>query len=80
MENNKTIKFLEVYEFDALTNEETYRKHTEEEITIINKTIEEAQMIQEEQEAKIVLRQSGINKLSALGLTEDEISALLGIV
>jgi hypothetical protein len=32
-----------------------------------------------EQEAKIQIKQSAVSKLTALGLTEDEVKALLGV-
>jgi hypothetical protein len=38
----------------------------------------EAEARQAEQDAKVAFRLSAIEKLSALGLTEDEVGALLG--
>jgi DNA-directed RNA polymerase specialized sigma24 family protein len=68
-----------VVEFDAGTGETSTREMTEEELLFSAKLQEEHVLVQQNLEQVKLDRQSAINKLSALGLTEEEISALLGI-
>lgn len=58
------------------TGEEIWRDYTPEEIAIVEKLEAEAQERLKEIAAKEATRKSALAKLSALGLTEDEIAAL----
>jgi DNA-binding NarL/FixJ family response regulator len=61
---------------DAATGEVTERPLTAEEIAEHQTMQAEAEARQAEQEAKIAARESALQKLAALGLTEEEIAAL----
>lgn len=53
------------------------RKATEAEIAQITKDQEQASLLEAEQQAKEAARQSAMDKLAKLGLTDEEISALV---
>jgi hypothetical protein len=63
---------------DAITGESYERPLTAEEIADREIMQLEAEARQGEQDAKVASRLSAIEKLAALGLTEDEVGALLG--
>lgn len=63
---------------DAITGESYERLLTAEEISDREVMQLEAEARQAEQDAKAASRLSAIEKLSALGLTEDEVGALIG--
>jgi DNA-binding NarL/FixJ family response regulator len=67
---------LTALEFDVLTGKTTIRPLTPEEITERQELQAEQETLQAEQDAKIAARQSALQKLAALGLTEEEIAAL----
>ena len=71
--SNPTIKIV-----DAQTGKEIEREMTEEESSdyLAHQAALEAQIAQDE--ARAVARQSALEKLAALGLTEAEIQALAG--
>jgi DNA-binding NarL/FixJ family response regulator len=69
---------LQTIHHDASTGETIIRPLTDEEIAAHKLIAAEAEMQRGEQEAKAADRESAIAKLSLLGLTENEISALLG--
>jgi hypothetical protein len=62
--------------FDGLTNTETIRDLTVEEIEEINQAKEAFEARQSAVEIKQAARESALAKLAALGLTEEEIAAL----
>jgi hypothetical protein len=63
---------------DAITGESYERLLTAEELADREVMQAEAVARQAEQDAKAAARVSALEKLSALGLTEDEVGALLG--
>ena len=63
---------------DAITGESYERPLTAEEIADREVMQAEAEARQAEQDAKAAARVSALEKLSALGLSEDEVGALLG--
>lgn len=63
---------------DVITGESYERPLTAEEIADREVMQAEAEARQAEQDAKAAARVSALEKLSALGLTEDEVGALLG--
>jgi hypothetical protein len=63
---------------DAITGESYERLLTSEEIADREIMQLEAEARQVEQDAKVASRLSAIEKLAALGLTEDEVGALIG--
>jgi hypothetical protein len=63
---------------DAITGESYERPLTAEEIADREIMQAEAEARQAEQDAKVASRLSAIEKLAALGLTEDEVGALIG--
>lgn len=63
---------------DAITGESYERPLTAEEIADREVMQAESEARQAEQDAKAAARVSALEKLSALGLTEDEVGALLG--
>jgi hypothetical protein len=63
---------------DAITGESYERPLTAEEIADREIMQLEAEARQAEQDAKVASRLSAIEKLAALGLTEDEVGALIG--
>jgi len=54
------------------------RPYTAEEIAEVNKAIADAETFKAEQDAKAAAKESALTKLQALGLTEEEIKALIG--
>ena len=74
----------DVTEYNHETGETTFREYTKEELKIRKKDSESEKpfLAQDEQsiaENIINLRNSAINKLKTLGLTEDEAKAIVGI-
>lgn len=71
-----------IVQIDCSTGEEIVRDMTEEEISLLNEISEynEQQRIAQEAEeaAKLAAKESAVSKLSSLGLTEEEIQALVG--
>ena len=73
----------DVVEFNVLTGERVERDFTPEELKQREKdaaehaTAEAARIAEEE--AKISAKGSALKKLAALGLTEDEVSAIVGV-
>ena len=63
---------------DAITGESYERPLTAEEIADSEVMQAESEARQAEQDAKAAARVSALEKLSALGFTEDEVGALLG--
>jgi len=63
-------------EFDGLSGVETIRELTPQELQEREQLATQAQIAQEELEAKLAARQSALAKLTALGLTEAEIASL----
>jgi hypothetical protein len=68
-----------VTELDTVTGKVTTREMTEDELVFQDKLQEEHKLIKEQQEQVEVDKMSAVNKLAALGLTEAEVSALLGL-
>jgi hypothetical protein len=72
----------DIIEIDAITGERIERSFTPEEIAQRELDIAEynaAQLAREQEEAnKLAAKQSALAKLTALGLTEEEVLALLG--
>jgi hypothetical protein len=66
-------------ELNLETGETIVREMTEEELLFSAKLQEENALVQENIEQVKLDRQSAINKLAALGLTEAEVSAVLGL-
>jgi hypothetical protein len=66
----------EVIEYNHLTGETIERSLTEQEQADFEATLLVTQQYQAEQDAKIAARQNALNKLAALGLTQEEIEAL----
>jgi hypothetical protein len=66
-------------ELNLETGETIIREMTQEELLFTANLQEEHVLVQQNIEQVKLDRQSAINKLSALGLTEEEIFALLGI-
>lgn len=62
--------------YNAQTGEETWRDYTPEEVAEVEKAQAEAQARIAEAQAREAKRQSALNKLIDLGLTEEEIAAL----
>jgi hypothetical protein len=77
----ETTEVPKVVEIDCSTGIETVRDMTEEEIAIQEEMLVEFETRQAEEaaeaEAKAEAKASAISKLEALGLTEDEINALV---
>jgi len=63
---------------DASTGEVIERPLTEEELVHYNLALQDSAKIQEEVQKKLNDFQSAKEKLAKLGLTEDEISAIVG--
>ena len=61
---------------DAVTGEKIIRPLTTQELAELQELQAEQETLQAEQDAKIAARQSALQKLAALGLTEEEIAAL----
>ena len=75
-----TTTNLTAIEVDALTNEQTLRNLTQQELAEIAIEKSKPQLSKEQVEAEIasrqLARQAALTKLAALGLTEAEIAAL----
>ena len=61
-----------------LNGEVIERPYTAEEIAEVNKAIADVETFKAEQDAKAAAKESALTKLQALGLTEEEIKALIG--
>lgn len=69
----------DVVEFNVNTGEVTEREYTEEEINY-KAYLESQLIIPEYTEVEVdPIRQSALNKLQSLGLTEDEAKAIVGL-
>jgi hypothetical protein len=72
----------DILEINAVTGERIERDFTQEELEQRQKDIanHKAQIASQEEEknAKIAAKESAIQKLSALGLNEEEINAIIG--
>jgi hypothetical protein len=64
------------YEFDGETGQANIRELTEDEINQIKSDAAQLKKQQAQVDAKIAARQSALGKLTALGLTKEEIDAL----
>jgi hypothetical protein len=62
--------------FDGLNNHVNERDMSEDELENLKIVLREFQTVQENSKAKEDARESALNKLAALGLTEEEIAAL----
>lgn len=69
----------QVHIHDATTGESTIREMTAEELVQQQADIAAEQARADAVAAKEAARQSGIDKLNALGLTVDEVSAVFGV-
>jgi hypothetical protein len=69
----ETLNLLQV---NAETGEETIRPLNEDELIEIEKQKAESLARQAEADAKVAARENALAKLSALGLTQEEIDAL----
>jgi len=69
----------EVIQYDFETNKTIIRDFTSEEKILHEAKIKENESIIEAKKTKESNRTSGINKLKALGLTDDEINELIGM-
>jgi len=67
---------LQAIILDAQTGEVTQRNFTTSELSELQATNEQAEIEKAKQEAKLAARESALQKLAALGLTEEEIAAL----
>lgn len=69
----------DIIEINVNTGEVTEREYTEQEI-VYKEHLESQVVIPEPTEAEIdPIRQSALNKLQSLGLTEDEAKAIVGL-
>ena len=64
--------------YDITTGEETIREYTKEEVANVEAEIARLEVINAEREAQEALKQSAQAKLAALGLTLDEVTAIIG--
>jgi hypothetical protein len=69
-------QIMTVLTIDAETGKAIEREMTDEEIVEHKASQKESKTRQKEQETKAAARVSGLAKLAALGLTEEEIGAL----
>jgi DNA-binding NarL/FixJ family response regulator len=67
---------LNIVIFDAFTDETIEREMTVDEIADLQIAQAEAELLQQQHEAKSTARQNALAKLAALGLTQEEIEAL----
>ena len=71
-----------IIEIDCSTGEETRRLMTEEEFSKHQQAMLEMEQLRisyEQEEAnKLIAKESAMSKLSALGLTEEEVQAIVG--
>ena len=63
-------------DYDATTGSLVERELTEEEAKELKKFQSDAKKLKDENEAKLVARESALAKLAKLGLTEEEIASL----
>lgn len=64
--------------YDITTGEETIREYTKEEIANVEAEMARLKVINAEREAQEALKKSAQAKLAALGLTADEVNAIVG--
>lgn len=64
--------------YDITTGEETIREYTKEEIANVEAEMARLKVINAEKEAQEALKLSAQAKLAALGLTADEVAAIVG--
>lgn len=64
---------------DFSTGDSSEQELTQEEIAEIVTVEEERQVSEAEEQAKREAKESALNKLAALGLTEEEAKAILGL-
>ena len=64
--------------YDITTGEETIREYTKEEIANVEAEMARLEVINAERETQEALKQSAHAKLAALGLTADEVAAIVG--
>jgi len=72
----KVTEVLTALEFDGITGKTTIRDLTADELAQRTKDKAEAVAQEAEAQAKADVRTSALNKLSALGLTQEEIDSL----
>jgi len=66
------------YQYDHLTGVEEVRPATKDELTLIANGAKDKEKRENQQALDLAKRESGKAKLLALGLTQDEVNALLG--
>ena len=64
--------------YDITTGEETIREYTKEEVANVEAEMARLKVINAERETQEALKQSAQAKLAALGLTADEVAAIVG--
>ena len=64
--------------YDITTGEETIREYTKEEVANVEAEMARLKVINAERETQEALKQSARAKLAALGLTADEVNAIVG--
>ena len=64
--------------YDITTGEETIREYTKEEVANVEAEMGRLEVINAERETQEALKQSAQAKLAALGLTADEVAAIVG--
>lgn len=79
MTTKTTEMVIEIAEIDFLTGEQTTREPTKEEIEFHKEAIELTKARKEAIQDASAAKESAIAKLAKLGLTEAEMSALLGL-
>lgn len=65
--------------YDITTGEETIREYTKEEVANVEAEMARLKVINAEREAQEALKKSAQTKLAALGLTENEVRAIIGV-
>lgn len=74
---------MELYIYNGATDEHTQREYTADELAIRNKEIADYEAARKvkaaEEAAKLQIKENAIAKLAALGLTEDEAKAVIGV-
>ena len=63
--------------YDITTGEETIREYTKEEVANVEAEMARLKVINAERETQEALKQSAQAKLAALGLTADEVAAIV---